>query len=112
MQYSIEVYEQKNKKRPFDEWLNKQDSSVKYIIISKLERIGLGNLSTCKPLRNGLYEIVIDKGPGYRIYYSKVGNKIILLLCAGMKRTQQPDIDKAEEYLIDYKERSRIHGKK
>ena len=112
MSYHIEVYETRDKKRPLDSWLDKLNSTVKYNIIVKLERIELGNFGSCKTLGDGISEIKIDIGPGYRIYYSIIGLKIILLLCAGNKKTQQRDIQRAKEYLKDYKERGKTHGKK
>jgi len=54
----------------------------------------------------------LNVGPGYRIYYSAIGSRIILLLCAGDKGRQEPDIQKAKEYLKDYKKDRKIHGKK
>jgi putative addiction module killer protein len=112
MGYTIEIYEKRNKIRPFESWLDKQDSVIRNTIVAKLRRIGLGNLTTCKLLGNGISEIKIDTGPGYRIYYGIIGKKIILLLCAGHKKTQQKDIRMAIDYLNDYKDRGRTHAKK
>ncbi len=94
MKYTLEVYETKTKKRPFKSWLDRLDGIIKYMIVAKLERICLGNFGNCKILDHGIGEIKIDTGPGYRIYYSVVGLKIVLLLCAGDKKTQQKDIAK------------------
>ena len=112
MCYTIEVYEKRNKTRPFEDWLYKQDAVVRNTIAAKLTRISLGNLSTCKSLGGGINEIKIDTGPGYRIYYGLVGKKIILLLCAGHKKSQQKDIELASDYLSDYKDRGKKDGKK
>jgi len=68
-----------------------------------LERGGFGD---CKPLQDGVWELRIDHGPGYRVYYSLIGKKIVLLLCGGDKRTQQRDIMQAITYLEDYKKRA------
>jgi len=54
----------------------------------------------------------MHQGPGYRVYYSKIQNSIILLLCGGTKRTQAKDIDKAHQYLEDFKLREKKYGKK
>ena len=59
----------------------------------------------CKALRQGLYELRIDWGPGYRVYYAMIGRECVLLLCGGDKRKQAADIEPALEYLKDYKER-------
>jgi len=55
----------------------------------------------------GLWELRIDWGPGYRVYYATLGGVCVLLLCGGDKRTQSGDIDRARKYLEDYKERNR-----
>lgn len=112
MTYSIEFYEKIDGTQPFYDWLEDQDSVIQYKIIAKLERIALGNLGNCEPLGDGVSEIKLDVGSGFRIYYSKVGLKIILLLSAGIKRTQQKDIGKARQYLKDYKLRGKKDGKK
>jgi len=54
-------------------------------------------------------EMKLDYGPGYRVYFARVGNKMMLLLCCGDKSTQRADIKKATEYLSDYKRRVREH---
>lgn len=110
--YTIELYSDKRGKIPFSDWLEAQDLTTRSAIRAKLDRIRSGNFSTCKKLGNGLNEIKIDIGPGYRIYYSVTELKIILLLCAGIKRTQTKDIDKALSSLIDYKSRGKTNAKK
>jgi putative addiction module killer protein len=54
----------------------------------------------------GLYELRVDWGPGYRVYYAMIGRECVLLLCGGDKRKQSADIERALEYLEDFKERS------
>lgn len=66
----------------------------------------LGTFGDCKPLRQGLSELRIDWGPGYRVYYAMIGRECVLLLCGGDKRKQSSDIERALEYLKDYKERT------
>jgi putative addiction module killer protein len=72
----------------------------------RLNRLAAGNFGDCKSLSQGLFELRVDWGPGYRIYYAMLGSACILLLCGGDKRKQSSDIDRALEYLEDYKERS------
>ena len=78
-----------------------------YVRISRrimlLERGGFGD---CKPLRDGVWELRIDYGAGYRVYYGMTGKEIVLLLCGGDKRTQSRDIEKAIAYFEDYKLRT------
>jgi putative addiction module killer protein len=66
--------------------------------------LAVGNFGDCKPLRQGLSELRIDSGPGYRVYYAMIGRESVLLLCGGDKRKQSADIDRALEYLKDYKD--------
>lgn len=73
-----------------------KDNSAKQRIFSRLLRVELGNLGDVKPVGEGVFEIRIVCGPGYRIYYAMKGQTIILLLSGGDKSTQQKDIEKAQ----------------
>lgn len=91
----------------FDAWLTQlADARAQAKIATRINRLALGNLGDCKPLRQGLCELRIDWGPGYRVYYAMVGRECVLLLCGGDKRKQSSDIARALEYLKDYKERT------
>src|ERR1700720_4307372 len=93
-----------------DDWLSKlADTRAQAKIASRINRLAAGNFGDCKPLRQGLCEMRIDWGPGYRVYYATLGSVCVLLLCGGDKRKQASDIDRALEFLRDYKERTRIH---
>jgi len=85
---------------------NLKDIKTKAIINTRIARVSVGNMGDCKFLKDGVSEIRIDYGSGYRVYFSKVGKEIVLLLCAGDKRTQQKDIEKAIDYLKDFKKRA------
>ena len=65
-----------------------------------------GNFGDHKALTEGVCELRIDYGPGYRVYYARVGDKVLLLLIGGDKRRQQADIDTAVAYLKDWKRRT------
>lgn len=112
MEYKIDYYQKLNKKIPFDDWLEDQDVPVRAMINVRLDRLSFGNFSNCEPVREGISEVKIDKGPGYRIYYSMIGLKVVMIWNAGIKKTQSQDINKAIEYLEDYKARGKKHGKK
>ncbi len=112
MEYKIDYYQKLNKKIPFDDWLEDQDVNVRSMINVRIDRLSLGNFSNCDPVREEVSEVKIHKGPGYRIYYNMIGFKVVLILNAGIKKTQSRDIDKAIEYLVDYKARGKKHGKK
>jgi putative addiction module killer protein len=75
-------------------------------------RIKFGIFGDCKPLHNGVWELRIDVGPGYRIYYAKTGSAIVILLCGGDKRKQTGDIEKACKRWLDWQQRHKQKGKK
>ncbi len=81
-------------------------------ILTRLDRLKFGNFGDCKTLKEGVCELRIHYGPGIRIYYGKIGNKVILLLCGGDKGSQDRDVAKAKEYLKDYQSRGISHDKK
>jgi len=83
------------------------DAQVRARIVARIDRLSLGNFGDCKSLRAGVYELRIDWGPGYRVYYAMLGRTCVLLLCGGDKRKQSSDINRAIEYLQDHKERTR-----
>jgi len=72
----------------------------------RIDRVSLGNFGDCKPLREGVSELRIDFGPGYRVYYATLTRECVLLLCGGDKRKQSSDIERAITYLNDHKERT------
>ncbi len=91
----------------FGEWLAElRDVRTRAKIVARLDRLSAGNFGDCKALRGGLFELRIDWGPGYRVYYARVGKECVLLLCGGDKRKQSSDIKRALEYLKDYTERT------
>ena len=92
----------------FGEWLlGLRDARTMAKVVARTDRLTAGNFGDCKALRGGLFELRIDWGPGYRVYYALVGKVCVLLLCGGDKRKQSSDIRRALEYLKDYRERTR-----
>jgi putative addiction module killer protein len=86
------------KTEEFDEWLTRlADQTAKAKIASRIERLGLGNPGDVKPVGEGVSEMRVPYGPGYRVYFKKTGRTIVLLLCGGDKSTQQRDIRRAKE---------------
>jgi putative addiction module killer protein len=82
----------------FAKWLNGlKDLRARAKILIKLERLGVGNPGDVKPVGSGISELRINYGPGYRIYYKKYENKIVILLAGGNKSTQKKDIKIAIE---------------
>ncbi|MEI6208024.1 MAG: type II toxin-antitoxin system RelE/ParE family toxin [Desulfuromonadales bacterium] len=104
----IEYYISANGDRPFKEWLEGlRDINGRAKIRVRLDRARLGNLGDHKHLEQGVWELRIDYGPGYRVYFGKDGNRIILLLVGGDKSTQRRDIETAAAYLHDHEERQK-----
>ena len=86
-------------------WLNKlRDDRAVAKIIERINRLADGNPGDAKPIGEGISELRIDYGPGYRVYFKDTGREIIILLCGGDKSTQQADITNARRIAQLYKE--------
>jgi len=102
-QYHIEIYQDKKGNHPFIEWIESlTDKTARAKIKVRLARVRLGNLGDWKSLGQGLYEMRIDEGAGYRLYFAQTSDKKIILL-GGSKKTQEKDIKTARTYLKDYR---------
>ncbi|MCT4704553.1 type II toxin-antitoxin system RelE/ParE family toxin [Enterobacteriaceae bacterium H11S18] len=83
-------------KEPFKEWLRGlKDPVAKTKIVMRLDRLSFGNPGDHAPCRSGVWELRVDQGPGYRIYYALEGPEIVLILLGGDKKKQQADINQA-----------------
>ena len=103
----LRYYQTAAGERPFVEWLEDlNDRQARTRIEARLARVAVGNCGDVEPVGEGVMELRIDWGPGYRVYFARVGQVIVLLLCGGDKRTQQRDINRAKEYFEDYKART------
>ena len=92
----------------FEEWLDSlRDAKAEARVAARIARLTAGNFGDCKPLMDGVWELRIDWGPGYRVYYAMIGRTCVLLLCGGDKRRQSADINRAVEYWNDYQQRTR-----
>jgi putative addiction module killer protein len=90
----------------FLKWLNNlRDIRARAKIRVRLNRIRLGNFGDTKSVGNGVFELRIQYGPGYWVYFAKVNNVIVLLLCGGTKSMQNKDINHAKLYWEDYQRR-------
>ncbi len=102
----LRVYQQQDGTRHFAVWLAElTDRQARARIRTRLSRLALGNFGDCKALYGGVSELRIDWGPGYRVYFARIGTAILLLLCAGDKTTQSQDIERAKTYLEDFRAR-------
>lgn len=103
----LRYYQTSTGRQPFVEWLEGlDDRQARARIETRLARAATGNFGDVEALGDGVSELRIDWGPGYRIYFARVGQVTVLLLCAGDKRTQPRDIARAKAYFKDYKART------
>lgn len=94
-------------RNPFREWLEAlADREARARVRVRINRIRLGNFGDCKSVGGGVSELRIPYDPGYRVYFGKQGNMVVVLLCAGDKRTQTGDIEIAQLRWQDYLRRS------
>ena len=90
---------------PYSEWLRDMDSSTAGRVSAYVDRIKSGNFGKSEPVGQGVSELKIDFGPGYRVYYIRDGSMVVVLLCGGDKSSQQADIRQAHEFAADYRRR-------
>ncbi len=101
------VYVTEEGKAPFDDWFDKLDTAAALKVRTALARIETGNFGDVKPIGQGVSERRITFGPGYRVYFGKDGDKIVILLCGGTKKRQSKDIEQAKAFWDDYKNRKK-----
>jgi putative addiction module killer protein len=92
---------------PYGKWFNSLNAQAAAKIAVAVTRIEQGNLSNAKGVGAGLYEYSIDFGPGYRIYFGRDSDALVILLGGGTKKRQQEDIRRAQALWIDYKRRKK-----
>jgi putative addiction module killer protein len=89
----------------FDSWLHKlRDSRARFRIFKRIDRLAEGNPGDVESAGDGISEMRIHYGPGYRVYFKDTGREIVILLCGGDKTTQQTDIKKAKIIAKRYEE--------
>lgn len=107
----VEVYLDCYGRAPFSTWLEGlRNRAARARIRVRIDRLRLGNFGDCKPVGEGVKELRIDCGPGYRVYFGEAEGRVVLLLCGGDKHTQASDIERARSFWADY--RSRDDGEK
>lgn len=102
-EYEIKYLVLQNNKSPIIDWLNSLDNSIRKRILNRIVRLQNGNFGDCKILTSEINELRCNFGAGYRIYYAKQDNFIMLLINGVDKSTQQNDIKKAIEYLKEWR---------
>lgn len=93
-------------RNPFREWLEElRDRQARARIRARLNRVRMGNLGDSKSVGDGVFELRIPYGPGYRVYFGRDGDKVVVLLTGGDKRRQARDIALARAFWNDYQQR-------
>jgi putative addiction module killer protein len=93
---------------PVEDWLSAlRDRQARARIRVRIDRLRLGNAGDARPVGRGVWELRINYGPGYRVYYAQSESDILLLLCGGDKTTQTADIALAQAYWAEYQQRRR-----
>ncbi|MBI2841606.1 MAG: type II toxin-antitoxin system RelE/ParE family toxin [Acidobacteria bacterium] len=99
----VEYYNTEDGRQPFRDSLHSlRDREGRRKIWARIDRVSLGNLGYCASVGEGVMELKIEVGPGYRVYFGQVGKKLVILLCGGDKSTQKSDIRAAHKYWADY----------
>ena len=110
MVLAIREYVTEDGRSPFRDWLDTLDVAVKARVQARVLRFEMGNLGDHKSIGGGIWEARMMFGAGYRIYFGKDGNSIIVLLAGGEKSSQSKDISRAKDFWRDYLE-AKEHGK-
>ncbi|WP_027947970.1 type II toxin-antitoxin system RelE/ParE family toxin [Litchfieldella anticariensis] len=95
---------------PFQAWLDStkyRDRQATMRVLTRLNRLAAGNAGDSKAVGDGVFELRIDYGPGYRVYYAQVGKRLVMLLIGGTKKRQQSDIEQAKSFLADHRRRTK-----
>ncbi|MBI4403324.1 MAG: type II toxin-antitoxin system RelE/ParE family toxin [Deltaproteobacteria bacterium] len=103
----VEEYKQENGEIPFRKWLDalrEDDPRSAQRIDARLARVAIGNLGNRHTVGEGVKELILDFGPGYRVYFAEDGQTLVILLIGGTKRGQSADIETAKTYWKKYKE--------
>ena len=104
---TIREYMDENSRSPYARWFNRLSAPAAAKVSTALVRMEQGNFSTSKGIGKGVFECRIDFGPGYRIYFGKDGDTLVILLGGGTKKRQQNDIMTAKILWKEYKRRKR-----
>jgi putative addiction module killer protein len=104
----LQYYLNGNGVSPFEEWFANLDFQAAAKVTTSLVRLEHGNLSNVKSVGTGVSELRIDWGPGYRIYFGREGDALVILLLGGTKKRQDDDITSSKMFWQDYKKRRKV----
>jgi putative addiction module killer protein len=103
----VRVYSRSDGSEPFTDWLRSlRDGPARNRIRQRIARVRLGNFGDARSLGDGLFELRVHLGPGYRVYFGREGDRIVILLSGGDKGSQGRDIERAKGYWQDQRNRS------
>ena len=101
-------YQREDGREPFSEWLNGlRDKMAQARIRLRLRQVEAGNPGDCEPVGEGVLELRVHVGAGYRVYCGRHGKTVVLLLCGGDKASQVRDIEQAKQLWMEWKRRQR-----
>lgn len=104
----LRYYVAEDRHCPFEEWFASVDPVARAKVTAALARLGAGNTSNVKPVGEGVLEYRIHFGPGYRVYFGRHGETVVILLTGGTKARQQRDVAAAKTLWAAYKRRTRV----
>lgn len=101
---AVVVYRDESGKEPFADWLSRlRDPKGRRAVLSRIGRLEQGLYGDCAPVGEGVSELRLFLGPGYRVYFGEDGDSIVILLCGGDKGSQDGDIKAAKGYWREYR---------
>jgi len=104
--WEVREYAAKDGRHPFTAWVQSlPDARTRARVAARINRLRLGNFGDAKPVGGGVMELRIHAGKGVRVYFARIGERVVLLLAGGDKSTQRRDIERAKEYWQDYRRR-------
>jgi putative addiction module killer protein len=100
----VVIYAAPNGRAPYLDWFESlRDQRARQKIEARIARVRLGNFGQTRGVGEGVFELKVDYGPGYRVYYGQDGVKLVILLCGGDKSTQDADIGHAKAFWAQYR---------
>ena len=103
----LRTYQTRDGRQPFVEWLaGLTDKEARARIQARLAVVATGSLGDVRSVGEGILELRIRWGPGYRVYFARIGEVVVLLLCGGDKKAQDEDIKTAKSHFEDFKQRT------
>lgn len=100
-----------NNRAPFSDWLSSLDRQIKARVLTRIDRVRRGNFGDTKSVGEGVFELRLNFGPGYRVYFGRQGETVIILLCGGRKDSQTKDIERAKELWVQHNTKGEGYGK-